>query len=79
MPDAPDYAAMSYEQLVAALEALTNRLASDEIGIEDAADLFEEAGRLHALASERLARVRERIELLQARDPGVTPEAPSGS
>jgi exodeoxyribonuclease VII small subunit len=67
----PDYGAMSYEQLVEALEALTNRLASDDLGIEDAADLYEEAGRLHALATERLAKVRERIERLTSEPPAA--------
>ena len=77
MPDAsPDYDAMSYEQLVEALERVTNRLASDELGIEDAADLYEEAGRLHALATARLTKVRERIERLEASDGGVTSEEP---
>jgi exodeoxyribonuclease VII small subunit len=65
----PDYDAMTYEQLVEALESLTARLASDDLGIEDAADLYEEAGRLHALASERLNRVRERIERLTSEPP----------
>lgn len=69
----PEYEAMSYEQLVEALERVTNRLASDDLGIEDAADLYEEAGRLHALAAERLTKVRERIERLQdSADPPVT-------
>lgn len=72
MPEAGDYAAMTYEQLVEALERVTNRLASDELGIEDAADLYEEAGRLHAAATERLARVKERIDRLQ----GLTSEGP---
>jgi len=73
MADAtPDYGAMSYEQLVEALERVTNRLASGDLGIEDAADLYEEAGRLHALATERLEKVRERIEGLQ----DVTSEEP---
>ena len=73
MADAtPDYGAMSYEQLVDALERVTNRLASGDLGIEDAADLYEEAGRLHALATERLEKVRERIEGLQ----DVTSEEP---
>jgi len=53
---------MTFEQLVAALELLTDRLASGQIGIEEAADLYEQAERLHALASERLARVQARIE-----------------
>ena len=69
---APAYGSMSYEQLVEALERVTNRLASGDLGIEDAADLYEEAGRLHALATERLEKVRERIEGLQ----DITSEEP---
>ena len=61
-PDVPDDA--PYEQLVAALEDLTARMASESIGIEEAADLYERAGRLHALAAERLAKVQERIDRL---------------
>jgi exodeoxyribonuclease VII small subunit len=68
----PDDAALSYEELVEALERVTNRLASGDLGIEDAADLYEEAGRLHALASERLEKVQQRIERLQ----DVTSEEP---
>jgi len=64
--------AMSYEQLVAELELVTRRLASDDIGIEHAADLYEEAGRLHAAATARLARVRERIARLE-QAPSVRP------
>lgn len=60
-----DYEAMTFEELVSALEDLTHRMAAGDIGIEEAAQLYEEAGRLHALASERLARVEERIERLK--------------
>jgi exodeoxyribonuclease VII small subunit len=59
---------MSYEQLVEALEQLTQRMADGDIGIEQAVELYEQAGRLHALASERLARVQERIERLAGED-----------
>jgi exodeoxyribonuclease VII small subunit len=58
----PDYDSLSFEQLVAALEDLTDRMSSGEIGIEEAADLYEQAEQLHALAAERLARVQARIE-----------------
>jgi exodeoxyribonuclease VII small subunit len=58
--------AMSFEQLVAALEALTTRMASGDIGIEEAAELYEQAQNLHALAAGRLARVQERIDRLSA-------------
>lgn len=62
-----------YEQLVAALERLTAQMASDSIGIEEAADLYEKAGRLYTLAAERLARVQERIDQLSV------PEKSGGS
>jgi exodeoxyribonuclease VII small subunit len=55
----------TFEELVAELEALTDRMAAGDIGIEAATALYEEAGHLHALASERLAKVQERIERLQ--------------
>jgi exodeoxyribonuclease VII small subunit len=55
----------TFEELVADLEQLTDRMAAGDIGIEEATTLYEEAGRLHALAAERLARVQERIEKLQ--------------
>ncbi len=69
MTELPDDA--PYEQLVAALEEVTARMASDSIGIEEAADLYEQAGRLHKLAADRLARVQERIDKLAGPpDPG---------
>jgi exodeoxyribonuclease VII small subunit len=62
MSDDPE--SLTFEQLVSALEQLTDRLASGQIGIEEAADLYEQAERLHALATERLARVQARIDAL---------------
>jgi exodeoxyribonuclease VII small subunit len=59
---------MTYEQLVAQLEALTSRMAAGDIGIEEAAALYEEAGRLHDQAAARLARVQERIDQLKRED-----------
>ena len=63
---------MTYEQLVEALEELTGAMADGAIGIEEAVALYERAGRLHALAAERLARVQARIDALAAEqaDPG---------
>jgi exodeoxyribonuclease VII small subunit len=70
MSDGPGsgYEQMTFEQLLTALEKLTDRMSSGEIGIEEAADLYEQAELLHALASERLARVQARIEARAARD-----------
>ena len=57
---------LTYEQLVARLEELTTQMAAGDIGIEAAADLYEEAGRLHDVAAARLAAVQERIDKLRA-------------
>src|SRR6202023_1597147 len=56
------YDEMTFEELVATLEELTDRMASGQIGIEEAADLYEEAERLHERATERVGRVQARIE-----------------
>jgi exodeoxyribonuclease VII small subunit len=58
--------AKTFEQLLDELEAMTRQLAAGDIGIEEAAALYERAGELHARAAERLARVQERIERLSA-------------
>ena len=55
---------MSYEQLVGNLEQLTQRMADGAIGIEEAVELYEQAGRLEELARARLDRVQRRIENL---------------
>lgn len=62
---------LSYEQLVEALEATISRMADGSIGIEEAADLYERAGRLHAAASERLARIQARIDQLTEHAPAT--------
>lgn len=55
---------MSYEQIVDALEQLTERMGDGAIGIEEAVDLYERAGRLEELARQRLERVQRRIDAL---------------
>jgi len=57
-----DLAGLTFEQLLERLEDLTRRMASGDIGIEAVTDMYEEAGRLHAEATERLERVRLRLE-----------------
>ncbi len=66
----------TFEELMSALEEVTGRLAAGDLGIEAAVDLYEEAQRLHALASERLAQVQARVEALAASD---RPAPESGS
>ena len=56
----------TFEDLMAELEGITERLAGNDLGIEAAADLYEKAEKLHALASQRLEQVRERVAGLGA-------------
>jgi exodeoxyribonuclease VII small subunit len=56
-----DLTALTFEQLLERLEGITRRMAAGDIGIEAVTDLYEEAGRLHAEATERLERVRRRL------------------
>ena len=55
---------LRYEQIVEQLEATIARMADGTVGIEEAAALYEEAGKLHAAATERLDSLRVRIESL---------------
>jgi len=54
----------TFEELMEALERLTDRLSTGDLGIEQAADLYEQAEALHAQARRRLAEVSERIARL---------------
>jgi len=58
-----DLSGLTFEQLLERLEGITRRMAAGDIGIEAVTDLYEEAGRLHAEATERLERVRRRLEV----------------
>jgi exodeoxyribonuclease VII small subunit len=58
---AEDLSTLTFEQLLERLEGITRRMAAGDIGIEAVTDLYEEAGRLHAEATERLERVRRRL------------------
>lgn len=57
---------LTFEQLLSALELVTGRLANGDLGIEAAADLYEQAEILHAAAQDRLAAVEARIARLRA-------------
>jgi exodeoxyribonuclease VII small subunit len=61
----------TFEELMAELESVTERMAAGDLGIEAAADLFERAEALHALATDRLVQVRARVERL------TSPPAPA--
>jgi exodeoxyribonuclease VII small subunit len=52
---------LTYEQLLSELETMTDRMASGDLGIEEAADLYERATELHAAATARLEAIKARI------------------
>jgi exodeoxyribonuclease VII small subunit len=55
-----DFAGRSFESLVTELEEVARRMDSNELGIEEAADLYALASTLHRAASARLERVAQR-------------------
>jgi exodeoxyribonuclease VII small subunit len=67
----------TFEELMGQLESVTERLAAGDVGIEAAADLYEQAQRLHAQASARLAQVQARVEALT--QSGLVVDGPSGA
>lgn len=60
---------LTYEQIVEQLEAVTAQLAGGDKGIEAATDLYEQAQKLHAEASDRLDQVRKRLDALTPTEP----------
>lgn len=64
-----EFEALSFEELLEELERLTKQMAAGEIGIEEAAALYERAGAVHAAAVARLERVRARVEQLRPPTP----------
>ena len=67
--DTSAYQGLTFEQLVGVLEELTARMASEDVGIEEAAELYERAVVLHRLAAARLEQVQARIEGLSGDQP----------
>jgi exodeoxyribonuclease VII small subunit len=71
---------MSFEQLVDTLDELARRISSGEVGIEEAARLYELAGAVHEEASLRLERVRAKVEgLIGPTEPGPVEAGPGTS
>lgn len=68
---------LTFEELVGALERVAAKLASGDLGIEAAVDLYEQAELLHEAARGRLAAVEERIERLNR--PELDRDSPASS
>ena len=70
-PDGGALAGRTFEELVAELEQVARSMDAPELGIEEAADLYERAGTLHRAASDRLSKVQSRLDQLRQQDPGT--------
>lgn len=60
-PAEQDPALLTFEDLVDELEGTIARMAGGGLGIEEVTALYERAGQLHALATERLEAITARI------------------
>jgi exodeoxyribonuclease VII small subunit len=63
--DGSSLSRLSFEELLEQLETLVGQLSSGEVGIEAAADLYEQAGRVYNEAKARLDAVQARIDALR--------------
>jgi exodeoxyribonuclease VII small subunit len=65
-------AGRTFEELVDELERVARAMDAPDLGIEQAADLYERAGALHRAASDRLSQVQARLERLRQQDAGTS-------
>jgi exodeoxyribonuclease VII small subunit len=70
----PSVAEMPFEQAMAELEGIVNRLERGDVKLEESIQLYERGGRLKARCEALLARIEARIETISLGADG----APSG-
>jgi exodeoxyribonuclease VII small subunit len=77
MTDAPsDLAARPFDELVAELQRIVQRLESGQVGLEESIELYREGLRIHAACEERLKTAELTISELGRRGlAGAEPEA----
>lgn len=76
MTDKP-IAEMSFEDAMAALEAVVNKLDRGEVALEDSIKLYERGAELKAHCEAKLAAAEERVELIRAQEGRATGTAPA--
>lgn len=60
-----EFSGRTFEELVTELERVASAMDRGDIGIEEAADLYERAAALHSAATQRLAGVQQRLAELR--------------
>lgn len=66
-PKRPDFSALRFEEILAMLEEVVEKMSDPAVGIEEATDLFESAGELRRVAEARLNALQERVEAIASR------------
>lgn len=61
-------AEMSFEEAMAALEAVVARLERADVALEESIALYEQGAELRAHCEARLRQAEERVELIRARE-----------
>ena len=67
---------MTYEEALAALEAVVARLESGDVALDEAMKLFQQGTELSRICTARLAAIEKQINLLLQKDDGTIEEKP---
>jgi exodeoxyribonuclease VII small subunit len=65
-----------FEEALAELEAIVQRLENPDVPLEEAVGLFEDGIKLSRLCSQRLDEVEKRVDVLLQNEQGVSPVCP---
>jgi exodeoxyribonuclease VII small subunit len=74
---APDIAKMSFEQALAELEAIVNKLESGQAALEQSIEMYERGARLKAHCEAKLEAARLRVEKIVVGPQGATGVEPA--
>jgi exodeoxyribonuclease VII small subunit len=74
---APDIAAMSFEQALAELEAIVNKLESGQAALEQSIEMYERGALLKAHCEAKLEAARLRVEKIVVGPQGATGVEPA--
>ena len=77
MTDAPDIAALSFEQALAELERIVGQLESGQAPLEQSIEMYERGAALKAHCEKRLEAARLRVEKIVVGPAGATGAEPA--
>ncbi|MBN1891682.1 MAG: exodeoxyribonuclease VII small subunit [Clostridiales bacterium] len=69
------YSKLSYEEAIAELEKIIQKLENGQVGLEDSLELYKEGTQLAALCSDKLAAAEKKIMMLTRSSAGEMVES----